>query len=78
MKTFKDETVIQQVVDTMTCNRCGNDITMYDDKLEFDHYFGYNSTKFGDLTQVTFDLCEECIFEITTTFKIAPKVIDRL
>jgi len=77
MKTFKKQTKEEMVVDTVTCNGCCKAITIYDDRLEFEYTFGYNSEKFGDMIECRFDLCEECIYSLVETFKIPAKLVDR-
>lgn len=78
MKTYRKEITEVNVVDTITCNGCAKSISpLYDDLLQFDYTFGYNSEKFGDMIKCQFDLCEECIYNLVETFKIPAKLIDR-
>lgn len=67
----------------MKCNKCGKEFK--DDRLNPRGYhnpmmhkfvitFGYGSIH--DTEQMTFWLCEDCIFEDTKDFKILPKIED--
>ena len=77
--------LLDKYVETkVVCNRCGltfDDTNsqygyeewQWDTIHEFDIEFGYGSKH--DLDGWTFDLCEDCIEEIVTTFKIKPESI---
>lgn len=74
MRTFTKEIIEQTVVDTITCNKCGDVIPKWHDCVRTAHGFGYHSTLFGDNTEVYFDLCERCVFEFVKTFKVAAEI----
>lgn len=83
MREYKEINTKKLVESKLVCNKCG--LTYDDEKSEHDYeewqwetmfpfkiHFGY-STK-HDLENWEFDLCEKCIEEIVSTFKIQPKV----
>lgn len=81
MKTFKKEVKEVFVTDMLTCNKCGQkqDVSDTNDGecVEVNHTFGYsaNPNLFGDMTFVSFDLCERCVFELVKTFAVPAYVI---
>jgi len=62
----------------ITCNKCGKAEDVSDDEhgwkaeafREFDLVYGYGSTLY-DMSGVRFDLCEHCVKDLVTDFKIA-------
>ena len=85
MREYKIINAPKRVESKVVCNKCG--ATYDDEKSEYGyetwqwdtiHYFKIN---FGygeihDLESWSFDLCEKCIEEITSTFKIKPNIAD--
>lgn len=74
MKTFttKTETVEQQEIDAIFCNKCG---AQCDDKVHKDFasmavVWGYFSRK--DLEKHFWDLCEDCYDKFVATFALPP------
>lgn len=69
-----------EVVVDILCNRCNDsckvteDFDEYEGLIESTICFGYNSKYFGDMTEITFSLCEKCLFEITQDWKIPPEI----
>lgn len=79
MRTFKKETKEIEVVDTVICNKCGESLEIsfnHAECVKVDHRFGYfsNPQLFGDLTEVRFDLCEKCVFELVKTFVVPAEI----
>jgi hypothetical protein len=68
MKKFKKKKVEQEVLEQTTCDRCGKFKLEEDwftkDIMSFSYSFGYGSTH--DQDEISFDLCEDCLFEILT------------
>lgn len=84
MKTFEKVQVEQEQLSTITCNKCGvtaritNDLTGLAGENQFQQFelhFGYGSN-YDDETW-TFDLCEDCLNEFTSTFAIPKQVEQR-
>ncbi len=58
------------IITTVVCNKCGNDIP---DSVSggYDVGFGYGSKHDGE--RWSFELCEDCLLELISTFKHIPK-----
>lgn len=82
MKVIQKRLVEQQVMTSITCNNCGREHKttgeMNDFDLEqfqsFEFSFGYGSKRDGEVWE--FDLCEDCIVEVTSKFAIQPFVTE--
>ena len=75
MKTYKTIQTERVLIDTITCNSCGQEIeidpTCWSRPYEtFSIAWGYGSK--NDLDTWEFDLCEDCILKMTEKFKIQP------
>jgi hypothetical protein len=70
--------VIETVVEDVLCNKCGSSLSdsysNYEGLVEANFTGGYGS-KIGDMTQVTFSLCEDCLLELFKTFKHEPYTV---
>lgn len=82
IKTVK-ETVTREVeyVEDVICNRCGNtckppDASDFYGLIEARVSGGYWSPRLGDMRVYVFSLCENCLDELFSTFKIDPLVDD--
>lgn len=88
----KQELVKRTIPDSIICNKCGREFKYdhYDNgyktfhnysensQMEFHHYEdvgGYYSL-IGDFIEFKFDICDKCMIEFMTTFKIAPEFRD--
>lgn len=88
----KVQTVKYLIKDKIVCNKCGREFVYdyYDNghrvlndyienaQMEFHNFSdtgGYYS-KIGDMTSYSFDICDDCLIELMTTFKIAPSFKD--
>ena len=70
MKTYKKKRITTQVLDKMTCDKCGIDISdpyIMPENHTFDNCGGYNS-KFGDMNYYTLDLCDDCWYELVKDY----------
>src|SRR5690625_564555 len=73
----------EDILVEITCNKCGKVEDVSDDEhgwkaeafREFDLVYGDGSTLY-DMSGVRFDLCEHCVKDIVTDFKIAAGVRD--
>lgn len=84
MKKFKAVEKTVEELEELTCNKCGVTAMVSGDSLEslsashqfqsFVMNFGYGSN-FDEETW-SFDLCESCLEEFVSTFKIEPDVKD--
>lgn len=85
MREYKTINTQKRVESKVICNKCGmtydDDVSEYgyeewqwDTIYPFKVEFGYSSKY--DLQRWSFDLCENCIDEIVSTFKIKPTIID--
>lgn len=81
MRKTKKSVVMQEVEETVdvTCNNCG--LTCFPPHshepyglIEHVIHGGYFSTHLGDMRSIRFSLCESCIADITSKFKILPDV----
>ena len=76
MRVFEDKKVLKKVEIKRTCNMCGREATdeeLLCDAIEpFHIQFGYTSKMDGDIWD--FDLCPDCIIEISKLFKISPTI----
>ena len=81
MREYKKVNTKKLVVSKLVCNRCGLEYNTEERDFEewqwktifpFKVHFGY-STK-HDLENWEFDLCEKCIEEIVSAFKVAPTI----
>lgn len=69
MITYKAVMREQQVIDTITCDKCGR-------KCDKDHHLAcwYRGDYWsppdgiGDFTEIQFELCEYCLVELNKTF----------
>lgn len=80
VKTVTKEEI--EVIDIL-CNKCGESCdnsgtghSFYEGLIEETIDFGYGSNHFGDGTSVTFSICESCLKEYFSTFKIKPHRTD--
>lgn len=82
MREYKEETVVQETLSTVTCNMCGNEEDYYNspfyDELTqgFEIRFPYGS-KYDNETW-SFDLCDKCLTNLVKTFKYVPKGFKQL
>ncbi len=79
MKTYKDIQRTESIVDTCLCNKCGESTMVkpieqsnYQTQIGLSivfrgHYF---SKLLDDGTDYIFDLCEKCLLQLFSTFKI--------
>lgn len=70
------ETVSTEFLDKLVCNKCGeviNDPHLYGNYFAALYQGGYGS-KLGDMTQYSFDICEQCLIEWIENFKYAPNI----
>lgn len=83
MRKYKQIKKAVPVIKEACCNRCGKDIGLkphVEDgcikgcSVEMRH--GYGSKRDGDV--VRFDLCDECVDEITENFKLKCEVTQEL
>jgi hypothetical protein len=72
---YRKETKELDVPDTIQCNRCGEsfECDQFPDLTKVEHMYGYGSPKDGD--RYRSDICEPCMDEIYSTFKIPPQVV---
>jgi Fe2+ or Zn2+ uptake regulation protein len=76
-KTVK-KTIKEKVVKDVICNKCGQSLKTdcgYEGLVETEIRGGYNS-KIGDMTIVSFSLCEDCLLELFKTFTIKEQYQD--
>jgi len=76
---FEEQTYKTKVIDEIICNKCGKKTTLKNEfplMHHFKTYFFYGSSYDG-LT-LDFDLCENCLFDFTNSFKIKVKPYDEL
>lgn len=74
MKTTNFETKSIEVIDTVTCNKCGSNIEF--NIVEYLQVYlrgVYFNEILEDETEYEFDLCEKCVDELMKTFKIPVK-----
>ncbi len=64
--------IYQEVVDKITCNKCGMDadIEWGFDGIHGDVQGGYGSKHLGDGNRYVFDVCEECLVAFMNGFAI--------
>jgi hypothetical protein len=83
MREYQNKTTVQKFLTKKICNKCGNALDPEKYELEewmmdFIHsieiYFGYGSG--FDTEHWSFDLCEKCLVEFTSSFMI-PKTVER-
>jgi hypothetical protein len=82
MKTFVYKTERYQVIETVTCNKCGKKVrdnfdstvsnTVHYMTIKWNWGYGADNTLFGDMTALDMDICEPCMYEWVKTFKINP------
>lgn len=76
MKKTKTILLEKEIVEDIICNKCGNscrpgeDVPDYYGLVEATFTTGYESTHFDDYWKYTFSLCEGCLFEFFSRFKI--------
>lgn len=82
MKNYETQTIIKEVVGSITCNKCGRTERVIGEKADrsyisnlfhsFDALFDYGSSH--DEEKWSFDLCEDCLLDFVKSFKHAPNV----
>lgn len=76
MKVTTDEVVTRKHISSVICNKCGKEMLTSaspDGNGSWVRYIaGYDSDHFGDGVQISFDICEECLFELVKGFKHPP------
>ena len=68
------ESTVVEYIDDIVCNKCGNTcmgraLCNYEGLIEVTTTFGFGSYHFGDMTTLTFSLCEGCLHEDFKTWK---------
>lgn len=82
IKTHKEKKeVVEEFVDDVICNKCGKSLIdegnmNYEGLIEASVSGGFHS-KIGDMVDLKFSLCEDCLIEMFKTFKHDPYVRDR-
>jgi hypothetical protein len=71
MQKFKTITKEERIIDTVTCNGCGEVSEDYNEIKIIGHY---NSKLLTDMNSYSFDLCEACMVKIMDNLKIPPTV----
>lgn len=88
MRKTRTKTVSQKVTETVDvlCNKCGESLnngkrywndkqwTCFEGLEEVEIHGGYHSKFIGDMCSLRFSLCEECIVDLTKTFKIPAEI----
>ena len=82
MKQFKNRKVNKQILKSVTCNCCGEDIKdtffsddeFYAEYISIDVRFGYFAKMFEDGERHNSDICEQCYANWIKTFKHHPKI----
>ena len=76
LKTKKATREVDEVC-SIVCNKCTKEYFVNQDEMsEFEGLgevsltFGFFSEFFGDMTRISFSLCEECLFELVASFKV--------
>lgn len=75
LKTKKTTVEVDEVCE-IVCNKCSKVSEVHDSMSDFEGLgevtltFGYFSKVFGDMTKISFALCEECLFELVTSFEL--------
>lgn len=76
MRKTRTETRAVEVVETITCNGCGETPpSPYAEMIRIYHCGGYDSI-LGDGDSYDFDLCESCLKKLMDGLKIPPTVND--
>lgn len=69
MRKYKEETRIEKILESCSCDKCGADIEKWGECFVLEARFGYHSRLFGDMSEMKADLCEKCLFDFVKTFK---------
>ena len=76
MKKYEDKARFVPCHIATICNKCGrkiiDDLLLVDDVVEVKIEFGYLSKLDGQVW--TFDLCGDCVIELSKGFKIKPNI----
>lgn len=70
--TTKKKTIKEKIVNDILCNKCGQSLKTdcgYEGLVEAKIYGGFYS-KLGDLSVVSFSLCDDCLIELFKNFSI--------
>ena len=70
MRITEDYTEIKQKLVAMKCDRCGviyNDIMEIQEFHSINHIGGYSSV-FGDMNNISCDICQKCLKELIGEF----------
>jgi len=76
MKTYKKETKEYLIVDEITCNKCGRSCIgkhmNNQTGLSVEYHTNYDNDILPDVTSYYFDLCEQCLVDLISSFMIKP------
>jgi len=76
MKITCEQAVIETQVSSVLCDKCGKEMSTYESPMGngvcINYRAGYDSEHFGDGTLISFDVCEECIFNMVKELKHPP------
>ena len=78
MRRTKEQTVVEEVIDDIICNKCGESLKT-PDGYGFEGLIGavvvggYGSRHLGDMNEYRFDVCERCLVSWFDTFNIQPE-----
>lgn len=65
-----------EIIDKITCNQCGTQISNFKEYIHISNSFGYKSGY--DMQTHSFDLCEQCYAKIINNFIIPVDIRDDL
>lgn len=77
--TTKKKVIKEKIVEDVICNKCGSSLKTdcgYEGLVEAKVYGGFYS-KLGDLSVVSFSLCDDCLIELFKTFSIKEEYIEQ-
>lgn len=75
MKNFKQVMILENVVENIFCNMCGEPISQnefghFAEHLSVNKVWGYNSD--FDCSEHSFDICQKCYADLISQMKIKP------
>ena len=76
MKKIEQMQVTKDVIKSITCDKCQTTSTDLGNFIQVNHDFGYGSDH--DTENLSFDLCEKCIFDILNGESVSYRLTDSL
>lgn len=75
MRLYKTILTESTIIDSITCDLCGDTFHEEANMLHLEKSFGYEAVHFSDMDLVSLDLCETCLFDFLNTHQLLTRCV---